>query len=155
MADRAGVEREEVGRLAQADAAHVVDGVPKGDVDVVEEGTTCADEVVLALEPESVEGGDVEVAQQLLASGVEAEGPGVCVGAVPRGSLEGRLFRTAAGFFVVGLGEDELGGAVAGKGVHELFGGIERFHRELAGREVEKGEAAACHGGDVAVGVRV
>ena len=97
MADGAGVEREEVGRLADADAAHVVDGVAEGDVDVVEEGAGGADEVRLAFEAEAVEGGDVEVAQQLLAGGVEAEGPGVGVGGVLGGGLKARRVRTAVG----------------------------------------------------------
>ena len=54
--------------------------------------------------------------------------------------------------FVIRLGEDERGGAVAGEGVRELLGGVERLHRELARGEVEKGEAEAGDGGDVAVG---
>ena len=77
----------------------MVDGVPKGDMDVVEECAASADEVVLAFEAESVESGDIEVAQQLLARGIKAEGPGVRVGAVLRGGLKVSRVRTVAGIW--------------------------------------------------------
>ena len=138
MADRAGIQRQEVGRFPQPNGSHVIDGVAERRVHVVEQRPSRADQVVLPDETKAVQRRDIEVPQQLFLCGIERKGP-----RLGRRDVANLLRERERRALIFGLGNQQFGGTIPRQRIRELYGRGQLLDGELARRPSKDPSARA------------